>query len=198
MNHYKSLHENENWDKNEKIKDISERFDMLVTFKEDLKGISPQMRGIQEIELVLGNIPTNDHTKSNFYIKESEFYNAVKVDLWMDKQEAFQKIAQTPTEVIEKVIPIDTVVKSTSESILEAIIKIASMKISKEESFTVEGMLRSRLESLNNTISTVPDVISKKLNIQFADENTDWIIIIEELGEDTGIAICKPEEILIK
>jgi tRNA acetyltransferase TAN1 len=195
---HKSMNENENLNQNESMNDIMESFDMLVTFK-DLNEISTQVMGIKEIELVLdNNNPINGNYKSNFYIKESEFYNAVKVDLYIDKYEAVHKIAQTPTEVIEKAIPIDTVVKSTADNIIEAILEIASIKIAKEESFTVEGMLRSRFESLNNTINSVPDLISQKLNLPFADKNTDWIIVIEELGEDTGIAICKPEEIIIK
>jgi tRNA acetyltransferase TAN1 len=175
------------------FKNQRESFDLLVTFKEDLNGIAPEIRGIEEIELGLSN------SSSYFYIKESEFFNAVTVDLYMDTSQAVQKLAQTPTEAIEKAVPIDVVVPSITDNIIKATLEIAAVKIAKEESFTVKCEFRSRYsEPLDEVINKVHGEVCGKLDLEYTDKNPDWIILIEELGKNTGIAIRRPDEILIK
>lgn len=182
MNHNKFLESD--------IENEIDSFDMLVVFKEDSEGIMSEIKGIEEIELRLSE------TKSYFYIKESEFFNAVTVDLSMDNVQAVKKLAETPTEAIEKAVPIDIVVPSTASNIIKAVIEIANKKIAKEESYSIEYVPRSKyLENLDKMRDKVPDEVSQKLNIKFKDKNTDWIVLIEELGKNTGIAVCRPYEI---
>ncbi len=181
-------------------------FVLLVKFKDDrkfeesgIKGIKPEVKGIEEIETTLNS---NDIW---FYITESEFYNTVTVELDTKPAKAISQLSKSPTVAIERAIPLDSVVSSPMESVIETILKLASLKIDKDESFTVRCELKG--SGLKNTGSiSSPDKLTNlisselydELGLEYLDKNTDWIIQVEEMGEDTGIAVCRPDEILIK
>ena len=120
-----------------KLEKIANSFVLLIEFKEDEKlnnGINrilPEIKGIEEIETAMNN------TDARFYIRESEFYDTVTVDLDMEPVKAIKQLRKTPTVAIEKAVPLDSVVSSPLESVIKAILKVASMKIAKDESFTV-------------------------------------------------------------
>lgn len=183
----------------------AEDFVLLVKFKEDRKfeksginGIKPEIKGMEEIETILNN------TDIWFYITESEFHDIVTVELDVNPRKAISHLSKSPTVAIERAVPIDSVVSSPLESVIKTILKLASMKIDKNESFTVQCESKEEeFESIENSIS--PDKLINhisgelcELGLEYKDKNTDWIIQIEELGEDTGIAVCRPDEILIK
>lgn len=167
-------------------------FDLLVTFKEDLEGVYSEIKGMNEIKLAMHNV-------KSYYVKETEFFNAVTLDLAIDDPaEVVHNLTKSSSESIQKAVPIDIVVPTTSDNIINATIEIAAMKIAKEESFTVKCELRSKFrEPLNDVTNKVPCAVCRKLNLEYTIDTPDWVIQIEELGKNTGIAICRPDEILI-
>jgi tRNA acetyltransferase TAN1 len=178
-----------------------EKFDLLIGFKEveklnndELNIVEPEILGIEEIELTMNN------TKSFFYMKESEFFDIVTLDLDINPVIAIEEFKKTPTKAIKKVIPIDLVVPTINEIILEDVSKLASKKIGSNESFNVKCELRKRryIKSSQELICQVSDELQEKLNLNYKEKNADWIILIEELGKITGISICKAENLLIK
>ncbi|BDZ66758.1 THUMP domain-containing protein [Methanobacterium ferruginis] len=95
-----------------------------------------ELVGIEELELALQN-----HEKI-LNIKESEFPNVILIDLSMDPLEAIKLIASYPTTVISKVVPIETVVRTRLDSILEKIIILTRDKLSPGDKFNVICDLR--------------------------------------------------------
>lgn len=191
---------------NPKAKKRDEPFVLLVKFeysekfeKDGFKKTYPEIKGQQELKKVLKAMGVW------FYIMESEFYHTVTVELDTEPVEVIKQFRQTPTMAIKSIVPLDSVVTSSSDDLITAIRELASVKINKKESFTVRlGFNGKKFEDMRGIKS--PDKLTQGisselcdgLNLQYHDENTDWVIQIEELGEDKGIAICRPDEILIK
>jgi len=181
-------------------------FVLLVKFKDDrkfeesgIKGIKPEVKGIEEIESTLNSIDIW------FYITESEFYNTVTVKLDVNPAKAINHLSESPTVAIERVVPLDSVVSSPLESVIETILKLASLKIDKDESFTVRCELNDdglkNIESISSPdklLNHISSELCDELGLEYRDKNTDWVIQVEELGEDTGIAVCRPDDILMK
>ena len=189
-----------------KVEKKSEDFVLMVKFKEDRKfeksginGIKPEIKGIEEIETILNN------TDMWFYIAESEFHDIVTVELDVKPKKAISHLSKQPTVAIERAVPIDSVVSSPLESVIKTILKLASLKINKNESFTVHCESKGeefesieKIRSPDELINHISSELCDELGLEYKDKNTDWIIQVEELGKDTGIAICRPDEILMK
>ena len=192
--------------KEQQLEKSADSFVLMVKFKEDekleeagIKGIKPEIKGIEEIETAL------DSTGFWFYITESEFYDRVTVELDVNPTEAITQLRKTSTIAIERAVPLDYVVSSSMESLITNILKLASQKIEGNESFTVQIELKgdglrpiegtNPQHELTNQLTTE---LCDGLNLKHQDENNDWIIQIEELGDEMGIAICRPDEILVK
>ena len=127
-------------------------FDLLVTFKEGIEGVYSEINGMNEIELALNNV-------KSYYIKETEFFNAVTLDLAIDDPaEVVHNLTKSSSESIQKAVPIDIVVPSTSDNIINATIQIAVRKIAKKESFTVECELNSKFTEPLNEVTKKSDV----------------------------------------
>jgi len=175
-------------------------FNLLVTIqghKDSYTG--EELIGIEEIELALSSY------EPVLYIKESQYPNVVLVELTMDPEEAVAILKEAPTTVISKVIPIDEVVKTNMDAILEKTWNISKKKMSPGETFTVKADLRGRehiksKEELINAVSVeLMDKLDQGLDPQTLNtSNPDWIVLIEVVGEDTGISILKPHEFLKK
>lgn len=198
-----------NMKKNQKTKKGAEEFVILVKFEnneiyenEGQEKIYPEIRGKNELMKVLETIGIG------FYIMESEFYDTVTVEINTEPLQVIKQIQQTPTVAIKSIVPLDSVVSSSSDDLIATIKKLASDKIDKEQSFTVRlssngGKLRG-IKFPEKIISKIYEELCNEFNLQnhdnlqYHDENTDWIIQIEELGEDKGISIFRPEEMLIK
>ncbi len=186
---------------NEKgFQDEIDNFNLLIAFKEienldinEINTIQPEIKGMEEIENALNN------TESFFYIKESEFYDVVTVDLDLNPTLAIEQFKKMQTLAIKKVIPIDLVVPTLKEVIIKDILKIASSKIEKGESFTIKCELRNKkyIKSSQELINQISNEIHNQLGIQYQENNADWIVIIEELGTVTGIGIFRTEYMLI-
>ena len=191
---------------NKQLEKEIDDFVLLVKFKDDrkfeesgIKGINPEVKGIEEIETTLNSI------NIWFYITESEFYNTVTVELDVNPAKAINHLSESPTVAIERVVPLDSVVSSPLERVIETILKLASLKIDKDESFTVRCELNDdglkNIESISSPdklINHISGELCDELGLEYRDKNTDWVIQVEELGEDTGIAVCRPDDILMK
>lgn len=153
-----------------------------------------ELVGMDEIELALSSY------EPVLYIKESQYPNVILVELTMDPEEAVAILKEAPTTVISKAIPIDTVVKTRMDIILERVLLTAGEKISSENSFVVRCDLRGReyIESKEELIETVTNELLNNIDVTADEINPDWIVQIEVVGEDTGISILKPHQILKK
>ena len=175
-------------------------FNLLVTLtghKDSYAG--EELIGIEEIELALSSY------EPVLYIKESQYPNVILVELTMDPEEAVAILKEAPTTVISKVIPIDYVVQTQMDAILEKTWAIAKEKMNPGDTFVVKGDLRGRsqINSKEELIETVynelVDKLEQSLDPQSIDaEYPNWIVQIEVVGEDTGISVLKPHQILKK
>ncbi|WP_321421594.1 THUMP domain-containing protein [uncultured Methanobacterium sp.] len=188
---------------NEKFEKNADCFVLMVKFKENGEfaehGINSENKGIEEIETALIS------TSAWFYITESEFYDIVTVEMNVNPAETINQLRKNSTIAIERAVPLDSVVSSPVESVIKDILKLASHKIDKNESFTVQCQLKDNglrgidgIISPDKLINQISGELYDNLNLKYNNKNTDWIIQIEELGEDTGIAVCRPDEILMK
>ncbi len=170
-------------------------FNLLVTLQghKDARA-GEELVGIEEIELALSSY------EPVLYIKESQYPNVVLVELTMDPEEAVTILNEAPTTVISKAVPIDLVVKTRMGIILEQVLVIAREKMNSEDSFVVRCDLRGReyLESEEELINAVSNELLNHLDVIADNMNPDWIVQIEVVGEDTGISILKPHQILKK
>ena len=173
----------------------TERFNLLVTFqghKNDAAG--EELLGIEEIELALQN------HESIVSIEKTDFINVVVAQLNMDPLEAAMKLKDAQTTVISKVVPIEEVVRTRTDAILEKVLMLAGQKIGKNESFVVRGDLRGRgyIESREYLVAALKDELTEKLNLKLNEQNPEWIVQIEVVGENTGISILRPGELFKK
>lgn len=153
-----------------------------------------ELVGIEEIELILQKY------ESVLNIKESNFPNVILIDLNMDPLEAVKIIANTPTTVISKVVPIESVVRTNLEGILEKVVSLAGDKVSSGDSFNLICDLRGRkyLKSRNELLTRISGELIEKFNLNVDGKDPDWVVQLEIVGENTGISILSPEKILKK
>ncbi len=102
--------------------------------------------------------------------------------------------------MISKVVPIDEVVRTRKDAILEKVLMLAGQKIEKSESFVVRVDLRGRgyIESREDLLATLRDELLEGLNLKLNEENPEWVVQIEVVGENTGISILRPGELFKK
>ncbi|WP_424355647.1 THUMP domain-containing protein [Methanobacterium sp. MBAC-LM] len=170
-------------------------FNLLVTLqghKDSHAG--EELVGIEEIELALSSY------EPVLYIKESQYPNVVLVELTMDPEEAVAILSEAPTTVVSKVVPIDAVIKTRMDSIWERAMLIAREKMNSDDSFVVRCDLRGReyIESKNELIEKVTNELLNNMDIRADEINPGWIVQIEVVGEDTGVSVLKPHQILKK
>jgi tRNA acetyltransferase TAN1 len=118
----------------------------------------------------------------------------------MNPEEAVAILAEAPTTVVSKAVPIDVVVKTRMDAILGEVLVIARKKASSEDSFVVRCDLRGReyIKSKEEIIEAVTNELLNKVDVIVNERNPDWIVQIEVVGEDTGISVLKPHQILKK
>ena len=175
-------------------------FNLLVTIQGHKDSyIGEELIGIEEIELALSSY------EPVLYIKESQYPNVILVELTMDPDEAVAILKEAPTTVISKVIPIDEVVKTNMDSILEKAWAISREKMDPGDTFVVRADLRGReyIQSEEELIEAVSTELLDKLDHELDPQslntpNHDWIVFIEVVGEDTGISVLRPHEFLKK
>lgn len=150
--------------------------------------------GMEELELALQDY------ESPLNIKDCEFPNVILIDLAMDPKEAVKILENSPTTVISKVVPIELVVKTRKDSILEKTLALAKEKTKPGDSFKVICHLRGRkyIKSPEEIIDDLSELLIDRLALERDENNPKWIVQIEVVGENTGISILKPDEVLKK
>ena len=150
--------------------------------------------GIEEIELAL-----KEHEKV-LNIKDSNFPNVILLELTMNPTDAVKILENTQTTVISKVVPIETVVRTRLDSIIEKVVHLAADKVSSGDSFVVICDLRGRkyLKSKDELVEKISETLTEKYNLTSNGPDRDWIVQVEVVGENTGISLLNPEMILKK
>ena len=166
----------------------TEKFDMVVVFNgKDNEDLGEELPGIEEIEQALEDIP-------EFYIKESECLNVVLVELGTDSVEAANKLRNSPTKIISRVVPINTVVETNFESIIKKVIELSLEKIKKNETYKVNCVVMDNKKiKCSNTKKAVINELDK-INLCYNEKNPEWIIQIEIIGNNTGLSVLKSIE----
>ncbi|AXV38394.1 MAG: hypothetical protein CIT01_09360 [Methanobacterium sp. BRmetb2] len=173
----------------------TENFNFLITLKGHKDdNVGEELLGIEEIELAL----QKDEPTLN--IKDSEFPNVLLIDLSMDPELALDILKKTTTTVISKIVIIDEVVRTRSNIIKEKALQIANQKIKPGSSIAVRCDLRGRkyIESKDELIKVISNELLDNLNLEENLVKPDWVVQIEVIGENTGISVSKPSDILKK
>jgi len=90
-----------------------------------------------------------------------------------------------------RIIPIQKITETKIESIEDGISDLIQL-ISNDESYRISIKKRNSSISSQELISTIAKKIKNKVSLEFPDK----IILIEVLGNETGISIVKKEDIL--
>jgi tRNA acetyltransferase TAN1 len=147
--------------------------------------------GIEEIEMAL------QYDEKVLNIKESNFPNVILIDLAMEPLDAVKLLENAQTTVISKVVLIENVVRTRLDIILEKILDLAGNRIVSGDSFKVICDLRGRkyIKSREELIEKISEELIEKFEAVNDDTDSDWIIQVEVVGENTGISILNPEMI---
>lgn len=118
---------------------------------------------------------------------------STKVDPFEFVKKIGDIIENEPWEIryVLRVIPIETITDSNIEKIMSCIPNLSS-KIKKGETYRISLEKRNSSMSGNEIILKVASMISNKVSL----ENPDWEILIEILGEITGISVLKKEQVV--
>ena len=171
----------------------TEKFDMVVKFNNTLKKETHQeyndeLVGIEEIKSALrGSDP-------ELYIKESEFFDVVMVELGTDSEEAAKKLRNSNPKTISRIIPINKVVKSDSDEIVTNLKELANEKMDPGDNFEME-IFTSNSEEESKILNNKAVMELKKLNLNNVDKNSKWKFYVEIIGENTGLSLLKTSEV---
>lgn len=171
-----------------------ENFNLLVTLRGQKGGAAgEEIVGLEEIEIALSRY------ESDIRVIESDFPNVLLFDLNMNPLEAANIIRNSPTTVISKVVPVEAVVKTRLDSIIEKIMVLVLGKVEAGETFRVICDLRGRryIKSADEVIEAVSEVLMERLPIRESYE-PNWIIQIEVVGDSTGLSLLKPHQVIKK
>ncbi|ADP77114.1 THUMP domain protein [Methanothermus fervidus DSM 2088] len=143
--------------------------------------------GSEEIELLLKDYePVLD-------IKESNFPNLLLINLTMDPKLAVKIIANANLPNISKIIPIEAVVKTNINSIVNKVVNLCRKKVKANDTFSVRCDLRGSEINKDEVVEKVEEALTDELNL-IPDKNGKWVIQIEIVGKITGISVLKPDE----
>lgn len=173
----------------------TKNFNLLVTLKGHKSEVSgEEVLGIGEIESELKKY------EPILNINESEYPNVLLIDLSMDPRKALQILKNSTTTVISKIVIIDEVVRTRPSLIKEKVLQIANHKIESGSSFAVRCDLRGHkyIKSKNDLIELISNELVENLNLEENSTNPDWVVQIEIIGENTGISVSRPSDILKK
>lgn len=176
----------------------TEKFDLVVKFnnlnqpekrsKMDYQEEIYEIDGIEEIE---GALTLKD---PELYIKESESFDVVLVELGTDSLEAAKLIRKSNPKIVSTVIPIMMVVETDLMAIASNLKELAVTKMEPGDNFAVETSVISHQHMQTNEILEVVEYELKKIDMKFDETDPKWKIYVEVIGESTGLNILKSEE----
>ena len=165
----------------------NEKFDLVIELeKKKVPEEFDEYIAIDKLEDKL-----NDYDQ-RFYIKESEFYNVFLVELMERNKNIAMELAETSLKKNFEIIPIESVVSSQPEKIVENIVDNSKNKIKNGETFTIKCNIRgSRYIKTNKEF--IDSINNELIKTGRKPDNThpDWIIHIQVVGENTGISVLK-------
>ncbi|MDD3985918.1 MAG: THUMP domain-containing protein [Methanobacterium sp.] len=162
---------------------------MVVMFDyKDYEDGEDELLGIEELEQTLENLTPE------LYIKETKSSDVVLVELGTDSVAVANKISKTPTKIISRVVPINTVVGTSPSSIIKKIKKLSSEITQANDTFLVKCYEENKnnikcQEIKKQVINELND-----MNLKFNETNPKWIVYIEIIGENTGLNILKSSD----
>lgn len=175
----------------------TEKFDLVVKFENSCKNeedgditieeMPDELLGIEEIEFALkGRDP-------ELYIKESELFNVVLVELGTDSLEAVKQLRKSNPKVISRVVPISKVVKTDLLEIVDSLKLLANDKMEPGDNFMVDSFVVTQKNIESKEILNRVEKELKKCGMKFDESNPKWKIYVEVIGENTGLNILKTE-----
>lgn len=176
----------------------TEEFDLVVKFsglnelgegsKVDTDEQVNEIGGICEIE---GALTLKD---PELYIKESELLDVVLVELGTDSVEAAKLLRNSNPRIVSSVIPIMKVVKTDLKEIGSSLKELALNKMEPGDDFTVEISVLSHESFGSDEIVERVEEELKEMGMNFDETDPKWKILVEVIGENTGLNILKSEE----
>lgn len=166
----------------------TERFDLIVKLEEYKNQTRcHEVTTLEQIELELKN-----HDPF-YYLKESEFLNIFMVELRTDKLRTALKLANASLNNAFEMVPIESVVFTRPEKIVDKIINISKDKIKDGETFVVKCNISGQkcIKSQGELVQSIYQEM-ENLNFKPHENNPDWVIHVEVVGENTGISVLKP------
>lgn len=108
-------------------------------------------------------------------------------------QELSRRLVESPWKFryILKISPVEKVVSSSLEEIEKCALTMVD-RIGKQESFRVTVEKRHTSLSSKDIIETIARNIDRKVDL----ENPDKVILVEVVGEFTGISVIEPSDVL--
>ena len=90
-----------------------------------------------------------------------------------------------------RIIPIQEVVITEKENIVNAV-------LSHTETIKLQNTYRITIEKRHSTISTkeLIDAIANKIHSKVSLEKFDWMILVEILGNKTGVSVLKEDDVI--
>jgi len=116
-----------------------------------------------------------------------------KIDPVLVVQELGRKLVESPWKFryILKISPIERIVSSSIAEIQKCVLTMVD-RIDKKESFRVTVRKRHTALSTKEIVETVARNIDRKVDL----ENPDKVVLVEVLGELTGVSVIAPSDVL--
>ena len=121
--------------------------------------------------------------------------------LTLDTQVEYSKISESITKKINdepwslryclRIIPVQSFSETKIEEIIHSLMELTNV-IKSNQSFRITIEKRNSTISSKELISTIAKNFQNKVSLK----NPDWIILIEIIGEKTGVSVIKENEIL--
>ena len=138
----------------------------------------------------------NEFGDSNTKILKTQFPGIIKAEtmLQLESVEKFRnKIQNEPWELryCSRIIPIQKTCQTDLTSIKQNIIELISC-VNSDETYKISIERRNCKLIRNEIISNIANLLSNSVSL----ENPDWEIIIQILGDETGISVVPKNSIL--
>ncbi|WP_461865850.1 THUMP domain-containing protein [Thermococcus sp.] len=132
-------------------------------------------------------------------IKKTKWRGVLIAETSLSKEEALRLIESFETQSIFKVVPLDELVRSNENEIVEKATEIARKRIKPGESFAVRCRKRgSKIKSGKGIEVKLGARIKDELGAVVNLSSPQWYVLIEVLGKKTGIGVVRAEEIIKK
>ncbi|MBT8251866.1 MAG: THUMP domain-containing protein [Nitrosopumilus sp.] len=146
----------------------------------------------EEISKILENLGDSEHE-----IFDTGLPGIISIETLLDStvviNEIREKIREEPWKIryLLRIIPIQSETETELNKILKAVNNLIG-KFEENHTYRITVEKRHANVSSKDIISTIANSIKNKVSL----ENPDWIILVEVLGNRSGISVLKSGEIL--